>query len=314
MNSFNFVDFYKEAMDIFIEAGHATSSDPYYFNHSAKQVIYFDTCKRLLIDNAQIHDLECAIYISHLFDIGDNVFSVKTGGKVSYYSIAIQCEKNSRSQIAYKAHMLLHPAFEADMSIILFKHDETLMLSILGYESDIILSDWYSIDTEYDILIERLHISNLSISSAREFVSDLCYSIARSYYFQSIDGNNYIYSLLPDKYFLEADTSDFTTSITETIKEIIRDAITAPEKKYGDDFIEPISLSFEEVGDIDIELEKLGLELEDGNEEEFDDDSDVFENEDEFVKDEYEFGDVDPELFKDASRLAKWLEKNKVTI
>lgn len=320
MDTIGFEDFYKDAMDFFIEAGHAVSSVPVYCNHSVKQVIYFDTKKTLLIDNSQRRDLEYAVNISHLFNIGDDVFTAQIGERVSYYSIVIECEKKSRSQIAYETHVLLHPVFEADMSIVLFRHNDTVMVSIFGSSSDLILSDWYSVDTDYYTLIERLHIANLSLSSASAFMSDLSYCIARNYYFQSAIDSNSMYYLIPVKFFEENDT---TTIDKETIKETIHEIITAPKKAYGYDYIEPVSHSVDAVGDIDAELELLGFELESEdetlpeeilNDDERDDDFDEINGEEETAKDEYEFGDVDPEVFKDAARMVKWLKKNGPTI
>ncbi len=314
MSSFSLIDFYKDAMDIFIEAGHTISKVPLYFNHSVKQVIYFDTEKTLLIDNNQRYDLENAIYISHLFDIGDDLFPSQKHGKITYYSIVIDCENISRSQIAHKTHMLLHPAFEANISIILFRHNDAIMLSVIEYGSDVILSDWYNIYNDYDNLIERLHISNLSMSSIKEFVADLIYCTARFYYFQSVLGNISVDNLLPEKFFLEADISIITTGYKETIKETIREICSAPQRAYGDDYIEPNFFKVEFDGDIDIELELLSLELESENKEDLNDDFCDTKDDEETVRDEYEFNDVNPELFRDAIRLAKWLEKNDVLI
>lgn len=320
MDAIGFEDFYKEAMDFFIQAGHAVSSVPVYFNHSVKQVIYFDTKKTLLIDNSQRGVLKYAANISHLFDIGDDVFAAQTEEKVSYYSIVIECEKKSRSQIAYETHMLLHPAFEADMSIVLFRHNDTLMVSILGSGPDLILSDWHNADTDCDSFIERLHIANLSLSSASEFVSDLSYYIARSYYFQFGIDSNSMYNLLPVKFFVE---TDIMTIDKETMKEIIHEILTAPKKAYGDDYIEPASHSFEEEDDIDVELDLLSFELESEkeaipdeilNDVAHDDDFDEIEGEEKASKDKYEFSDVDPEVFKDASQMVKWLKKNEAIL
>lgn len=34
-------------------------------------------------------------------------------------------------------------------------------------------------------------------------------------------------------------------------------------------------------------------------------------NTEEIIKDEYEFNDVDPEIFRDPTRMVKWLKKNE---
>ena len=87
---------------------------------------------------------------------------------------------------------------------------------------------------------------------------------------------------------------------------------------YGDDYIEPVSSSHTITGDIDAELDMLSFELESEEEviqdgiidDEADDETSDDEYEESEKKDEYEYDDVDPEIFKDAERMVKWLEKS----
>ena len=322
MDTIGLDDFYKDAMEFFIESGHAVTSVPIYFNHSVKQVIYFDTKRTILIDNHQRRDLEYATNVSHLFDISDDLFVSQIEQKVSYYSIVLECEMNSRSQIACEVHMLLHPAFDTDMSVVLFKHCCAVVVSIFGTGMDLMLSDWCNINSDYTNFIDRMHIANLNLTSANEFISDLSYNIARNYYFQSETINNSMHNLLPVDYFGTSIISGTHTIDKETIIETIRAIVTATEKVYGDDYVQPASRTCETVDDIDAALNLLSFDLEfdkvDLNDEIIDEDNDESGNyfddiklEEESFKDEYEFDEVDPAVFKDATQMLIWLKKNE---
>jgi len=110
--------------------------------------------------------------------------------------------------------------------------------------------------------------------------------------------------------------------LKETLIETIRAIVAATEKAYGDDYIQPASRTCEIVDDIDAALNLLSFDLEfdkvDLNAEIIDEDNDESGNyyydikfEEESLKDEYEFDEVDPEVFKDATQMLIWLKKMK---
>lgn len=85
--------FYSQAINLFQKAGHIVAPSPKYENHTYKQVIYFDSEKTMLIAPSMSNILEQALDISHLFDLGDDVFEIETGILISYYSAVLGCKK-----------------------------------------------------------------------------------------------------------------------------------------------------------------------------------------------------------------------------
>lgn len=300
--------FYSEAIRLFQEAGHTIASFPIYANHTYKQVVYFDSEKNILIDTSMLSVLEKAFYISHLFDLQDDYFEAATGSPISYYSINLRCEKKNRSQTARDVHLFLHSTFSSEISIVLFSHDNAVLISVAGFNKDIILSDWYSNYVEYDNLVELIHIAQLSLKSSYEFITDLIYLIAREYYKHPIFEKSEIYGLIPPYYFYSEFCLDDTDD-RESIKDLVRKLATEDQQRYGDDYVEPVTDIIRDFDNIDAELDMLSFELD--MEEEMPVDI-IKENDAEFEDKEYdvyEYEDVDPEIFNDPSLMLKWLDK-----
>ena len=101
--------------------------------------------------------------------------------------------------------------------------------------------------------------------------------------------------------------------------------LATPQWKYGNDYVEYDDSIYPEKDKIKEELDLLLLDIDDeddeiddlfGTELEIDDETlDADESTDkkteETIKDEYEFNDVDPEIFRDPTLLVKWLGKNE---
>lgn len=298
--------FYGEAMNLYQDAGHIFTSLPIYANHTYKQVIYFDSEKPLLPDLSMTRIIEQARYISHLFDLGDSVFEIETGSQISYYSIVLGCDKKNRSKIAHDIHFLLHQSFSANLSVVLFKHENSFLMSIAGFDNDIILSDWYSYFEKYDVFVQLIHVAQLSIESTYEFVADLSYFVARECYKHPAFAKTEIYGLVPTHYFCTASPDD-----REPIKDLVKRLASEEQHMDDDDYVEPITEYVYDLGDIDAELNMLSFELdrEDGIPEAISGgDGDEF---DDIELDEYEYKDVDPEIFDDPSLMLKWFDKEE---
>lgn len=301
--------FYSEAMNLFQKAGHTISAFPVYVNHTYEQVVYFDSEKNILLEPLMINTIEKALCISHLFDLEDENFGIGAGSRISYYSIVLKCERSSRSQTAHDIHFILHSAFASEISIVLFNHNDDVLLSIAGFGNDIILSDWYLSDTEYESLVELIHIAQLSLKSSYEFISDLIYLVAREYYKRPAFWKFEVYDLIPSYYFC-SDTYFKDNGNRESIKDLIKRLAVENQQQYGDDYVEPITERIHVCSDLDVELDMLSLELD--MEEEIPSDE-VTEDETIELEDKehdvYEYEDVAPEIFKDPSLMLKWFDK-----
>lgn len=313
-------DLYKIAMALFFDAGHAATTVPMSINHSPEQVVYLDSKVDVYLSRKQRTILNEIANISHLFDISDSCFNVKDDKTCGFYSIELMTICSSRSQTAYDAHLALIPFLSGDINIILFRHDGKLMLSMQGFDSDMVLSDWYNEITEIDQLTERIDIGNISLNSARAYISDFIYSCARWYYIYPISGEQAAYDMLPLDCFSSTNLEAQSYSKDE-LKEIVRDALRTAEKEYGDDFVDSgISNNISSI-DISAELDLLSLEIDMDKEieespfgEENDFEDDPFEDEEygaeEQEKDEYEFDDYDENIFRDPLQMLKLLEAN----
>lgn len=313
-------DLYKIAMALFSDAGHAVTTDPVNINHSPEEVVYFDSQVDVYLSRQQRAVLNETANISHLFDVPGDCFEVQSDKTCGFYSIELTTVITSRSQAAYDAHSVLIPFLSGDMNIILFRHDGKLMLSMQGFDSDVILSDWYDEMTEIEQLTDRIDIANISLNSARDYISDFIYSCARWYYVHPISGEQAAYDMLPLNCFSTTNLEEQSFSKDE-LKEIVRDALRTAEKEYDFDFVDfGIGTNVSSI-DISAELDLLTLEIDMdeeleespfGEDNDFEDDSfdDEEVDETEQEKDEYEFDDYDEDIFRDPLQMLKLLEAN----
>ena len=225
-----------------------------------------------------------------------------------------------RSQVANDVHMLLDSIISADATIVLFRHGDNFLLSMVGFGQKSILSDWYLIEDHFEEFIEKLHIANVSIKSAKEYFFDLIYSVAREYYTYPVTREMAMYSLLPIDYF-GSDTYGYVDR--EQIQNLINNALNFYIYQYCDDYVEQEQYRLTHERDLNVgaELDLMLLDMDDednGNPfgEELEDPDEDFEDEEyreDNVLDEYEFDDVDPEIFEDPTLMVKWLEKKDAT-
>lgn len=313
-----FDDFlYLLALKFFRKAGHAVASEVLFANHTPEQLVYFDSGIDISLSRIQRNMLKNVTNVSHLFDISDATFEISGSGSVSFYSIELLSTKQNRSQVAYDIHSLLRLAFSGIGSIVLFRFDYELMLSLQVGDSDIYLSDWFHQDNDFELWVERINICGMSLKSARDFVNDFIYNSARCYFIYPITIETAAYTMLPVNYFSNLDLSgeDFDT---EDFKTTIREYLRYAEIKYGDDYVEQGEMEILSIN-AGSELELLAFELELDNESDENDEEDgtlgVVDNsndfsEDENVIEEYEFSEIDEDILQDPIEMLKYI-KNK---
>lgn len=67
-----------------------------------------------------------------------------------------------------------------EASIFVFRYDDELMFSFMGYGKHCILSDWYPIIDDTGELLEKLDIANMPISSSTDYFVGFVDTLARS--------------------------------------------------------------------------------------------------------------------------------------
>ncbi len=295
--------FYKYAMELFYKAGHVATRNPAFINHSSERFAYFDNGSDTSFTREQRTLLGAIKNVSRLFSTKGCVF----------FSADLVTTKMNRSNIAHDFHRMIHPVVQARGTIFLFRFEDEILLSFEGFGMKVVLSDWYSINNSEEILIEKLHIANISTNRGTDYFFDMVYMLARAYYLCT---QPTVFELLPINYISRLDIDGDSR---EEIDQYVRDQMNAVWRKYGDDYVDyDETLWPQEVDNISEELDLMLLEMD----EEADEDDNPFEeeleleeyNEDEEAfydaePDKFEFENVDPEIFRDPALMVKWLSK-----
>ena len=172
---------------------------------------------------------------------------------------------------------------------------------------------------DYDDIIDRICVGNISLTTSNEYFHDFLYAVAREYYIRPISFEEASYGLMPADYITKSLASDISFSKDE-IKEIIQSNLVAFETVYGDDYVEPKYTGMEELNqhhNISAEIDRISFELElnsdidDAQLEQFDFEEEGFEedNDDDFF-DGYD-ENVDGAIFDDPVLMVKWHEKKQ---
>lgn len=310
-------DLYLLALELFQASGYAVTSEVIFSNHSPEQVIYFDSGADIYISKTERNMLKDITNISYLFNIGVDSFDLSKEDSVGFYSIEIVGSKRYRSQIAYDTHCILKPFLSGKGNIILYRLNEEIMLTVQGFDTDVYLSDWFHQSDDFDFLAERIHICNMSLNTAKDFIIDFAYSSARWYYIYPITGE-FVYNLVPINYYSIFEPIKFNY---REFKKLVQSLLETVVVEYGDDYVTQKKIQNKiqtSTIDIQTELDLLALEIE------FEDKQNIFEKDlegDDYYennsfeediqqsKDEYEFEYIDKEIFDDPVLMVKHLKK-----
>lgn len=289
--------FYTYAMKLLSSAGHVSTSEPKFSNHSPEQFMYFDNKAEISLSPNQRAMFKMFSCISHLFSVHDCAF----------FSMNLLAAKGDRSQVAYDLHTMIHSIVEAKATICLFRFNNEIMLSFAGYGSRCILSDWYSLDDSDGQLVDKLNIANVSIRSGYEYFSDMVYALARPYYLTSPPT---VYELIPIDFI---SNEMFDEVEKEELNQSIEYELAAPQREYGDDYVEYDEPSKPQPLDVYADLDLMLLDIDDEDENPFGEDIEIGDEDSEHdeseQQDEYEFDDVNPEIFQDPTLMVKFLNQ-----
>lgn len=296
-------------MKLYSDAGIAGIDDPIFINHTSKQAVYFDSDGDQYLSAEQRSLLDDFDNVSLLFYLDDRVFDKRTHKKIAFFSLDLTCAKRYRSRLAYDVHMLLDRVFTADASIVMCRHENSIMFTFAGFRHACILSDWYEEEIDDESIIEKIHIVNERLSTAYDFFLDIIYNIARKYYIYPISKEQAIYDSLPLNAF---DPNRERPSAYE-IQEAIDNYLNTYINIYGTDYVEPGGKVINNK-EISQELDSLLLAIDDEDtempaEDYMMEDND-FQDDTPSNDDFNEIEKLDPELFKDPVKMVKWLEKH----
>ena len=316
--------FYGYVAMLLQESGHMVASSPVYINHSSQEALYLDTTKDVMVSRFERDTLSLIENVSLLVDLKwPNVVDELTE-TVYIFSITEDFSEQTRSQSVADIHRLLHRYWNCDHSIVFFKNRELYTVSFADKNRSNIMSDWFHIDTNYDEIIDRIHIANISLDSSNDYFTDFLYAIAREYYLYPVSFEEASYGMMPLSYLVPR--ADFDSSISkDEIEYMIRSNMNHFKNIYADDYIETIyegqteQLQYQNLSD---EIERISFELElsaDMDESEqtdmfkFDIDDDYDDDYEDDVDDDFfeDEDDIDPAIFDDPVLMVKWLQKRQ---
>ena len=311
--------FYEYVLSLLFEAGHVITPFPIYRNHTSNEALYIDSKEDVVLNCFDRGLLSLMDNVSLLADIKWPGVVDELDENVQIYSITVNFSNRCRSQSVADIHHLMQRYWNCTHSIVFFKHCEKYIVSFANNVCSHILSDWRNVGMDYDDIIDRICVGNISLTTSNEYFHDFLYAVAREYYIRPISFEEASYGLMPADYITKSLASDISFSKDE-IKEIIQSNLVAFETVYGDDYVEPKYTGMEELNqhhNISAEIDRISFELElnsdidDAQLEQFDFEEEGFEedNDDDFF-DGYD-ENVDPAIFDDPVLMVKWLEKKQ---
>ena len=311
--------FYEYVLSLLFEAGHVITPFPIYRNHTSNEALYIDSKEDVVLNRFDRGLLSLMDNVSLLADIKWPGVVDELDENVQIYSITVNFSNRCRSQSVADIHHLMQRYWNCTHSIVFFKHCEKYIVSFANNVCSHILSDWRNVGMDYDDIIDRICVGNISLTTSNEYFHDFLYAVAREYYIRPISFEEASYGLMPADYITKSLASDISFSKDE-IKEIIQSNLVAFETVYGDDYVEPKYTGMEELNqhhNISAEIDRISFELElnsdidDAQLEQFDFEEEGFEedNDDDFF---YGYDEnVDPAIFDDPVLMVKWLEKKQ---
>lgn len=311
--------FYEYVLSLLFEAGHVITSTPIYKNHTSDEALYIDSVKDVVVNRFDRRLLSLIDNVSLLADIKWPGVVDELNENIQIYSITVNFSNHWRSQSIADIHQLMQRYWSCTRSIVFFKNHEKYIISFADNNCSHILSDWRDIDTDYDDIIDRITIGNISLTTSNEYFLDFLFAVAREYYIRPISFEEASYELLPINYVIKSLISDVSVSKDE-MKEIIRSNLASFEIAYGDDYVEPRYNEIEEINqyhNLSDEIDRISFELEldtdmrDNQFGPFTDEENEKDNVNDILGVSDDDEDVDPAIFDDPVLMVKWLEKKQ---
>ena len=213
--------FYEYVLSLLFEAGHVITPFPIYRNHTSNEALYIDSKEDVVLNRFDRGLLSLMDNVSLLADIKWPGVVDELDENVQIYSITVNFSNRCRSQSVADIHHLMQRYWNCTHSIVFFKHCEKYIVSFANNVCSHILSDWRNVGMDYDDIIDRICVGNISLTTSNEYFHDFLYAVAREYYIRPISFEEASYGLMPADYITKSLASDISFSKDE-IKEIIQ--------------------------------------------------------------------------------------------
>lgn len=232
-------DFCDFAMSLFSDIGYTEYTAPIYQNCNVEELLYqkYDSYK--LLNKNQHKVLKSLRYISCLFVLDESFFDKDDGEAIYVFAVEYDCSSKDRSAMACDLHMIINQISSSRNSIIIYKHENNISISLCNYKIQNTMSDWFSID-DVDDFKEKLHVTNLRCDNAKHFLSDLISFAGREYYTNPLTKNSGMNELFPDDYLLYKNGNVEVMHDKEYIEKNMDLYMNKYVYSYGDDYVEPI--------------------------------------------------------------------------
>ena len=312
------VHFYEYVAALLQESGHMVTSSPVYLNHSSQETLYLDSANDVAISRIERNILAAIENVSLLVELKWPGVIDELTETVNIYSITVDFLERTRSQNVVEIHRLLREYWSCNHSIVFFKNKEAYAISFADKEQAYIISDWFPISADYDDIVSRIHITNISLNSCKEYFTDFIYAMARDYYIHPISFEEASFGMIPLSCIASHINSDSSISADE-IRHLIRNNMKRFEFIYDTDYVESIvegQLAQHGYNNILDEIERISLELEFPAEAEGDEHAGAlsfefeYENENDASEDDID-DDIDLAIFDDPVLMVKWLQKKQ---
>lgn len=314
------IDFFEYISNMLRETGHMVTSTPKYINHSYIEALYIDSNKNVVVSSAERELLATISNVSLVEEIEWQESLQTSPEKVQIFSITTNYSRCERSQNIADVHDLLQKYWTNNHSIVFFKNEDQFIISFADAIQSHILSDWFDIDRDYDKVVDRLSIENMSLDSSSEYFNDFIFALAREYYIHPISFEGAAYGTMPLD--LLASKYDPITGVAyeadvekDDIQDIIRANLAYYSRLYGDDYVEP---KYDGIADIEQyrnmtdEIDRISLELDlAAKMDEEPIESFSFDDEDDDLDENDSLDDIDPAIFEDPVLMVEWLEKKQ---
>ena len=244
----------------FSHLGYSGGGLPLLGASSRKAFVYSHLPEGHLLDDFDRCHMSSIHAGTHLFDWSTDDYP-ESSDSVGVFAVDMEDVGYARSEEACAVHRIMSK-FSTKWSIVLFRHQRSLLLSFLrpanAGSCTIYLSDWISCDTPDLGQLERIHITSTSLKSPIDCFDGFMYEAIRPYYKEPLTRSSVAYGIMD---MINVSTKiDLPLISREDLDDAIDKAMYYYVGLYGDDYIEDETLEIDDEDDFNLEDAEWELE------------------------------------------------------